>query len=177
MLLLVLLVGAVVTLDGAWEFNQPLHESAGAAIFRQPGLRLLVVESHNVLGFDLMETHELWAYTPTAPVHTALGAGNPLPRLRFPGPDPSVLDKDSLCWQPTGRGAAHPLARSLATSPALDRWPGSQQFARRDYLGHPGNAYGTYLNGRGGAYLFVWVPAAQRLYVVFDSRGAYYIEP
>ncbi|OGX81634.1 hypothetical protein BEN47_19065 [Hymenobacter lapidarius] len=176
LLLLAAAAGAVVALDGAWAFDRPLDESAGAAFFRQPGLRLRVVESHNVLGFDLMETHELWAYTPTAPVHAALGAGNPLPRLRFPGPARSVLGKDSLGWRPTG-GAVHALARSLATSPALERWPGSRRFARHEYLGHSGNAYATYTDGAGGAYLYVWAPAEQRLYVVFDSRGAFYMEP
>ena len=176
LLLLAAAVGAVVALDGAWAFNRPLDEGAGAALFRQPGLRLHVVESHNLLGFDLMETYELWAYAPTAPVHAPLGPGSPLPRLRFPGPARSVLGKDSLGWRPAG-GAVHALARSLATSPALNRWPGSRRFARREYLGNPGNAYATYSDGTGGAYLYVWVPAAQRLYVVFDSRGAYYIEP
>jgi hypothetical protein len=176
LLLLASVVGAVVALDGAWAFNRPLDERAGAAFFHQPGLRLHVVESHNLLSFDPMETHELWAYAPTAPVHAPLGSGDPLPRLRFPGPGQSVLGKDSLGWQPTG-GAVDALARSLATDPGLDRWPGSQQFARRGDLAHTGNAYGTYSDGAGGAYLYVWVPAEQRLYVVFDSRGAFYLEP
>ena len=57
MLLLATVAGAIVALDVAWAFDRPLDERAGAAFFRQPGLRLRVVESHNVLGFDLMETH------------------------------------------------------------------------------------------------------------------------
>jgi hypothetical protein len=176
-LLLVVLVAAVVVLNGAWAFNQPLDDRAGAALFRQPGLGLRVVDSYNLLGFDLMETHELWAYAPTAPVQALLGSGSPLPRLRFPGPNRSVLGKDSLGWRPTGWGTIHALAWSLATSPALDQWAGSRRFARRDYLRQPGNAYATYLDGWEGAYLYVWVPAEQTLFVVFDSRGAYYIEP
>ncbi|WBA43966.1 hypothetical protein [Hymenobacter canadensis] len=64
------------------------------------------------------------------------------------------MGKDSLGWELTG-GAVHALARSLATSPALDRWPGSRQFARRKYLAYAGNAYATYSDGAGGAYRYV----------------------
>jgi len=176
-LLIVALVAAVVVLDGAWVFNRPLDEGAGATLFHQLGLGLRVVDSYNLLGFDLMETHELWAYAPTAPVQVLLGPGSPLPRLRFPGRNRSVLGKDNLGWRPTGRGTAHALAWSLATSPALDRCAGSRRFARRDYLRQTGNAYATYQDGLDGAYLYAWVPAEQTLFVVFDSRGAYYIEP
>jgi hypothetical protein len=61
------LVVLFFVIDSAW-YNQPLADTAGTTLFRQPGLHFTVECSHDLLGFSPGDVFTFYEYGTRVPV-------------------------------------------------------------------------------------------------------------
>jgi hypothetical protein len=163
-------LGLFFWLDSA-SSRQPLAENAGSTLFQQPGLRLTLECSHDLLGFSAESAFDFYEYSVSAPIQAPVGPGSPLPHLQYDTHYVQGLPgRDSLGWQATPARAQDTLATATARFGNLQNGRCSRRFVQQQYLQRPGNYYAYFSAFPIGSILYVWVPAEQRLFLL-RKRG------
>jgi hypothetical protein len=156
-------------LDGP-QFRQPLAETAGSTLFHQPGLRLTLECSHDLIGFSSASVFDFYEYGTTVPFQGELDLTTSLPSLRHQSERTHGQAADSLLWHPTPVRAQDAKWTAIATFGNLHEFRCSRHFLEQQYLQRPGNYYAAYTAYPLGILLYVWVPTEQKLFVL-KKRG------
>jgi hypothetical protein len=159
------LVVLFFVLDGAW-YNQPLTDTAGATLSRQPNLRLVVECSYDLIGFSPGDAFDFYEYSTTIPFQGGLDSTASLPSFRLRGKLNYWQAADSVPWHSTPIRSQDSLWTAIAEFGNLHEFRCSQQFLEKQYLQQPGNYYAAYTAYPLGILLYVWVPTEQKLFVI-----------
>jgi hypothetical protein len=151
--------------------RQPLAEIAGSTLFQQPGLPLTLECGQDLLDFSAESTFDFYEYSVSAPIQVPLGLGSPLPPLQYDNHYlQGLLGRDSLGWQSTPVRVQDALITNSARFRNLENARCNRRFVQQQYLQRPGNYYAYFGAFPIGSFLYVWVPAEQRLFLI-RKRG------
>jgi hypothetical protein len=165
-LLLTSLLVLLFRLDSAHS-RQPLADTAGSTLFQQPGLHLTLECSQDLLGFSAASAFDFYEYSVSAPIQVPLGLGSPLPPLQYDNHYlQTLLRRNSLGWQSTPVRAQNALITNIARFGNLEDARCSRRFVQQQYLQRPGNYYAYFGAFPIGSFLYVWVPAEERLFLI-----------
>ncbi len=171
--LFISLVCGILFFDSAW-FRQPLKETAGKDLFGQPDVLLSLECSHDMIGLtNHGKAFDFYEYTVSSSRKlTSIPIEN-LPNfteaLYGKSTHPLQSIKHSK-WLPTPVRTEDKLHINSIEFGNLQDFRCSKQFMENQYLHKPSNYYAYFSTYPVGSFVYVWVPAEQKLFLV-RKRG------
>ncbi|UOQ54912.1 hypothetical protein [Hymenobacter cellulosivorans] len=174
---LIVVIGCFVififAFDNTW-FERPLKATAGKALFNSPGTRLELECSTDFLGLtNHGEVFEFYQYTVYKSDGIKVESNPSLPNFEnglYDQQSRILQNVKSSSWQSTPVRSEDAGYMTVTEFDNLDEYSCGKQFALNNYLKSSGNYYAFFSAYPVGNFVYVWVPAEQKLFLI-KKRG------